>query len=119
MNIAKSSASLLKLATQQKAFLAILALLLLMAFSKSHFYSMFNLMDMLNSTSILLILAFGVTLTVVSGACDLSIGGILVVSGIVAIKLMEGTLWSAIPALPMWMSILLALLLGALIGAIN
>ena len=80
---------------------------------------MFNLMDMLNSTSILLILAFGVTLTVVSGACDLSIGGILVVSGIVAIKLMEGTLWSAIPALPMWMSILLALLLGALIGAIN
>ena len=65
-----------------------------MLFSHSGFYTAYNLLDMLNSTSILLILAFGVTLTIVSGGCDLSIGGTLVVSGIVAVKLLN--------VMPMW-----------------
>ena len=68
--------SLLALATKQKAFLAIVGMLAVMAFFPTNFYTAFNLLDMLNSTSILLILAFGVTLTVISGGCDLSIGGI-------------------------------------------
>ncbi|HVO19581.1 MAG TPA: hypothetical protein VMU15_10015, partial [Anaeromyxobacter sp.] len=78
--------SLLKILTRQKAFAAILIMLVGMIFSGTDFYTAYNLLDMLNSTSILLILAFGVTLTIISGGCDLSIGGILVVSGILAIK---------------------------------
>ena len=103
--------SLLALATKQKAFLAIVGMLAVMAFFPTNFYTAFNLLDMLNSTSILLILAFGVTLTVISGGCDLSIGGILVVAGIIAIKLLD--------VMPMWAAILCALAFGAFVGFIN
>lgn len=104
-------ASLIRTATRQKAFLAIVVILVGMAFSGTEFYTAYNLLDMLNSTSILLILAFGVTLTIVSGGCDLSIGGILVVSGIVAIKLLD--------VMPMGLAILVAVALGAVIGFVN
>ena len=111
MSIIASSSPLLRLATKQKAFVAIVGMLLLMAFFPTNFYTVFNLLDMLNSTSILLILAFGVTLTVISAGCDLSIGGIMVVAGIVAIKLLD--------VMPMWGAIVVALIFGALVGAIN
>ena len=103
--------SLLALATKQKAFLAIVGMLVAMAFFPTNFYTAFNLLDMLNSTSILLILAFGVTLTVISGGCDLSIGGILVVAGIIAIKLLD--------VMPIWAAILCAVAFGAFVGFIN
>ena len=109
--IGTNGASLLALATKQKAFLAIVGMLAVMAFFPTNFYTAFNLLDMLNSTSILLILAFGVTLTVISGGCDLSIGGILVVAGIIAIKLLD--------VMPMWAAILCALAFGAFVGFIN
>jgi len=103
--------SLLRIITRQKAFVAILIMLVGMIFSGTDFYTAYNLLDMLNSTSILLILAFGVTLTIISGGCDLSIGGILVVSGIMAIKLLD--------VMPMWLAIVLAVAFGAVVGVVN
>jgi ribose/xylose/arabinose/galactoside ABC-type transport system permease subunit len=82
-----------------------------MLFSRTEFYSAYNLLDILNSTSILLILSFGVTLTIISGGCDLSIGGILVVSGILAIKFMS--------FMPLGLAIILAILAGAFVGFVN
>jgi len=111
MNLKASGASLLKVATRQKAFIAIVIMLVGMLFSHSGFYTAYNLLDMLNSTSILLILAFGVTLTIVSGGCDLSIGGTLVVSGIVAVKLLN--------VMPMWPAIIIAVAIGAVVGFVN
>jgi ribose transport system permease protein len=103
--------SLYKIATKQKAFIFILVMMVGMLFSRTNFYTAYNLLDMLNSTSILLILAFGVTLTIISGGCDLSIGGILVVSGILAIKLLD--------VMPMGLAILVAVLFGAFVGFVN
>jgi ribose transport system permease protein len=111
MNTLGIGASLYRLVTKQKAFIAILVMLVIMVFSGTEFYTAYNLLDMLNSTSILLILAFGVTLTIISGGCDLSIGGILVVSGILAIKFMD--------YMALFPAILLAVLFGAVVGAIN
>jgi ribose/xylose/arabinose/galactoside ABC-type transport system permease subunit len=111
MNKAGIGFALYKIATKQKAFIAILVMLAGMLFSGTNFFTAYNLLDMLNSTSILLILAFGVTLTIISGGCDLSIGGILVVSGILAIKLMD--------FMPMGLAILLAVAFGAAVGFIN
>jgi ribose transport system permease protein len=111
MNLTAIGVSLFRLVTRQKAFVAILVMLGVMLFSKSDFYSTYNLLDMLNSTSILLILAFGVTLTIISGGCDLSIGGIMVVSGIMAIKLLE--------VMPMGLAILVAVAFGAVFGFVN
>jgi ribose transport system permease protein len=111
MNLLETGRSLVKLATRQKAFLVIVGMLVLMLFSGTEFYSAYNLLDMLNTTSIPLILAFGVTLTVVAGACDLSIGGVVVVSGIVAIKMMD--------IMPLWAAILVALAVGVVVGFVN
>lgn len=112
MNNLSFSKKLINTATKQKAFLAIVVMLVGMLFFKTNFYTVYNLFDMMKSVSILMILAFGVTLVLVAGACDLSIGGIMVVTGIVAIKLMNANV-------PMWLAILAALLAGAFIGAIN
>lgn len=103
---------LLNIATKQKAFLAIIAMLVTMLFFDTNFYTTYNLFDMMKSVSILMILAFGVTVVLVAGGCDLSIGGIMVMSGIVAIKLINSNI-------PIWISILGALLVGAVMGAIN
>jgi ribose transport system permease protein len=103
--------TLYRIATKQKAFIAILVMMAGMLFSNTNFYTAFNLLDMLNSTSILLILAFGVTLTIISGGCDLSIGGILVVSGILAIKLLD--------FMPMHFAIPIAVLFGSVVGFVN
>lgn len=111
MSSGVSGASLLALMTKQKAFVAIVGMLVFMAFFPTNFYTTFNLLDMLNSTSILLILAFGVTLTVISGGCDLSIGGVLVVAGIITIKLLD--------VMPIWAAILCALVFGAVVGFVN
>jgi ribose transport system permease protein len=103
--------SFYKAITKQKAFIALLLMMTGMLFSKTNFYSSYNLLDMLNSTSILLILAFGVTFTIISGGCDLSIGGNLVVAGILAIKLLD--------VMPMWLAMLIAVLFGGIVGLIN
>lgn len=111
MKVKSFGMTLGKFASRQKALVAIIALFALMLFFPTNFYTSYNLIDLLNSSSVLMILAFGVTLTVISGGCDLSIGGVMVTSGIIAIKLME--------RMNMWLAILIALLFGALIGFIN
>lgn len=100
-----------KIASKQKALFAIAAMFVLMLFFPTNFYTSYNLIDMVNSSSVLMILAFGVTMTVISGGCDLSIGGVMVTSGIIAIKLLN--------VMNMWVAILISLLFGAVIGFIN
>jgi ribose transport system permease protein len=112
MNKFSIGKKLINTATKQKAFIAIIVMLVGMMFFKTNFYSSYNLFDLMKSVSILMILAFGVTVVLVAGACDLSIGGIMVISGIVAIKLMNA-------GLPIWVAILGALLTGAAIGVVN
>ncbi len=102
---------IVKISVQQKAFIAIVIMLILMSFSKTNFYTSYNILDLLNSASILILVGFGLTLVIVAGGIDLSVGGTLVVSGIVAIKMMD--------VFPIWLSIIIAILTGTLIGAIN
>jgi ribose transport system permease protein len=98
-------------ATKQTAFLAVLAMFFIMLFSRTNFYSVYNLLDLLNSASVLVILAFGVTLPVICGGCDLSVGGTMCISGIVAIKCMD--------FMPMPFAILCAIAVGVVVGIIN
>jgi len=101
-----------RLAAKQKAFVAIVIILIVMIFLKTNFYTPFNLLDMINSASINMIVAFGITMVIIARGIDLSVGGTLVVSGIVSIKLMNA-------GMPIWIAILGALFVGAIIGAIN
>ena len=103
--------NVLRILNKQKAVPAIAIILGVMCFSNSNFYTADNLLDMLNSSSILVILGLGVTLTVIAGGCDLSIGGILVVSGILSIQLQD--------FMPMPLALLLAVLSGTVVGVVN
>ena len=96
---------------RQKALLAILLMLLAMCFFDTNFYTAYNLLDMFNSAAILEILAFGVTLTIICGGCDFSIGSMMSLSGIITIKLMA--------YMPTLAAAAIAILCGALVGFIN
>jgi ribose transport system permease protein len=110
-NVAGSMLKTVRSMTKQTAVLAVLVMLIIMIFSGTNFYSAYNILDLLSSAAILVILAFGVTFPIICGGCDLSIGGTLCISGIIAIK--------CVNVMPIPLAILCAVLAGALIGFIN
>ncbi|MPM63555.1 Ribose import permease protein RbsC [bioreactor metagenome] len=111
-SIAVFSRRALRTLTKQKAVIAILALLILMLFFKTNFYTSYNLLSVLKDAAVNEIIAFGVTLTVIAAGCDLSVGAVMCLSGIVAIQLMN-------KGVGMPLSISIAVLSGAVVGFIN
>jgi len=102
----------LRALTKQKAIIAILIMLIMMLFFKTNFYTSYNLLNVLKDAAVNEIIAFGVTLTVIAAGCDLSVGGVMFLSGIVSIQLINS-------GMNMWLAILLAVLSGAAVGFIN
>lgn len=102
----------LKVVTKQKAVVAIIAMLIMMLFFETKFYTAYSMLEMLRSAAILEIVAFGVTIAVICGGCDLSVGGTLCLGGILAIKVMNA-------GHPIWLAFIVALAAGALVGFIN
>lgn len=96
---------------QQKAAVALLAVFLVMPLVNTSFYTMYNMMDMLKSASVYITIGCGVTVVVVSGACDLSVGGTMCLSGVITVLMMERC--------PLWLCIACALGMGAVVGAVN
>ena len=98
--------------TKQKAVTAVIAMFIFMIFFSTNFFSSYNLLDLLNSASIYIVLAFGITIVIIGGGIDLSIGGTLSLGGIAAIMCMNA-------GMPIWLAIICAVLIGAFIGLIN
>jgi ribose transport system permease protein len=102
----------------QKAFLAIILVLIAMALfnmipeTRTNFFSEANFNNVLRSASIFLILAMGETIVLIAGGVDLSIGGTMAFSGVVVILLINA-------GVPIPVAIALTLLVGVAIGAIN
>jgi ribose transport system permease protein len=113
--IRRSAGTILSL---QKAFLAILLVVLTMALlnllpsTRTEFFSQLNLIDLLKSNSIFMILAMGETVVLIAGGVDLSIGGMMALSGVIVIMLINA-------GVPIPVAVALCLLLGLLVGAIN
>jgi ribose transport system permease protein len=113
--IRRSSTTVLGL---QKAFLAIILVVLAMALfnlnpsTRSEFFSELNLVDLLKSSSIFMILAMGETVVLIAGGVDLSIGGMMALSGVVVIQLINA-------GVPIPVAIALCLLMGLAVGAVN
>jgi len=107
-----------KLFGGQKALLAIVLVVLLMALfnlnpgTSTQFFTRFNLIDLTNSNSILIILAMGQTVVLIARGVDLSIGGVMSLSGIIAIQMINSDI-------PVPLAIVLCLLFGVIIGAVN
>jgi ribose transport system permease protein len=102
----------------QKAFLAIILVVIAMALfnlipaTKSEFFSGLNIVDLAKSSSIFLILAMGETVVLIAAGVDLSIGGMMALSGVVVLQLIN-------VGIPIPVAIVLTLLVGLLVGAIN
>lgn len=97
--------------TKNKAIAAIIVILVVMIFFDVKFYTVYNLVDYLRTVSVIVIIGLGVSLTVISGGCDLSVGGMMSLSGILAILLID--------YMPMPLAILIAVAAGAVVGFIN
>ena len=102
----------------QKAFLAIILVVVAMALfnlipaTKSEFFSEVNFIDLAKSSSIFLILAMGESVTLIAAGVDLSIGGMMALSGVVVLQLINA-------GLPIPVAIALTLLMGLAVGAVN
>lgn len=77
------------------------------------FLSSINVSNLLRQTGFTLIAALGMTLVLIAAGIDLSVGSVLALGSIVAGYCMVSL------SLPIWISILLALLVGFLIGMVN
>lgn len=102
----------------QKAFLAIILVLIAMALfnlnpeTRTNFFSEANFNNVLKSASIFLILAMGQTIVLIAGGVDLSIGGTMAFSGVAVVMLINA-------GVPIPVAIALTLLIGVAIGAVN
>lgn len=92
----------LRVITRQKAVVAIIVMMVMMLFFDTKFYTSYSILEMLRSAAILEIVAFGVTVAVICGGCDLSVGGTLCLGGILAIMVMNA-------GLPIWLAFVVAL----------
>ena len=108
---ASFGAKALRFIVRQKAVVAILLMLVAMLFFDTGFYTKYNILDMFNSAAILEIMAFGVTLTIICGGIDFSVGAMMSLSGIITIILMR--------SMPLWCAIAISILCGALTGFVN
>ena len=77
------------------------------------FLSSINIGNILRSTGFTLISAFGMTLVLISGGIDLSVGSVLGLGGMIVGICMVNF------GLPIWLSILITLVVGLIVGAVN
>lgn len=101
----------LRKVVQNKAFMALLALTIGMSLATPNFLTGKNLEGLLHQSVAYAILATGVTLTIISAACDLSIGGVMCLAGVITIGLY--------PMVPTWVAALVAIAVGGAIGFVN
>lgn len=95
-------------------FLVLLLIFIsLSVLSPEAFLSTGNILNVLNQASITFIMAAGMTLVIILGGIDLSIGYVMSLSGIVVCQLIVNGKW------PIGLAIIVTLLIGAIIGAIN
>ena len=88
----------------------LIVVFLIFAFTQPAFATKINLQNMLTAVSVLWIVAMGMTLVLITAGADLSVGATGALVGILLAKLISN-------GVPSWLSILVALLAGAALGA--
>ncbi len=91
---------------------ALVVLIVIMSFASPYFLKPENLFNVLRGMSSIGIMAIGITMVIVTGGIDLSVGSLLAVSGM----LMARLLYIDVPLLP---SLLLGLAIGTFLGGFN
>jgi ribose transport system permease protein len=101
-------------ATLQKLgpFLALVVVCVALAFMSPDFLSVSNSFDVMRQVSINAVIAFGMTLTILLGGIDLSVGSILAVSAVLAALMMKHGGGAAV-------AVSVAVLAGGAMGSLN
>ncbi|RED56561.1 ABC transporter permease [Cohnella lupini] len=98
---------------QYSVIFAFVVLVALAAVLNEHFLDIGNITNVLRQVSIVGILSLGMTFVIILGGIDLSVGSVLAFSGTVIMAA------QVTYELPIWLSIVLGLVAGALLGIIN
>jgi ribose transport system permease protein len=94
-------------------YIILVALIAILSVINPNFFTTSNLLNVLRQCSIYAILAMGMTFVIISGGIDLSVGALTACcSCIVAIFIVK---WG----MNMWLAVLLTIIIGGVIGAIN
>ena len=93
-------------------FLALVLLFVFFSFATPHFFNVGNLLNIIRQVSLIGILAMGMTMVIVTGEIDLSVGAIYGAAAIVGGFAMTR-------GLPVWLAVVAALLTGLVFGLLN
>jgi len=93
-------------------FLSLIGLFIFLSIASPHFLTALNLASVARQTAVINIMALGMTLIIVSGGIDLSVGSIMAFAGV------AGTMALA-DGYPLWAGILAAVVAGSLWGLFN
>jgi ribose transport system permease protein len=106
-----------------KPFVALLIMVIVMTFLSENFATSDNFFNVMRQVSVNLCISVGMTLVILTGGIDLSVGSVLALSGAVAAGLMKNGIALEGPGIfigfTFWGCILVALLIGAILGAFN
>jgi len=93
-------------------FVTLIILCVALSIASPHFLTDTNLSSVVRQTAVINIMALGMTLIIISGGIDLSVGAILAMSGLLGTMAMEA-------GQPIYIGVLIGLLTGAACGFLN
>ncbi len=100
-------------ARETSVFLALIVLVGIMSFASPYFLDTQNIFNVLRNMSTISIIAIGMTMVIITGGIDLSVGSVLAMSAMMTARLMVQFGFNP------WVAFAVGLLVGALAGAIN
>ena len=101
--------------SQYGIYFAFIIMCILFAVFNPVFLSLGNIMNIVRQISFNAILAMGMTMVIITGGIDLSVGSVLAIAAVVSASFIK----SASPILPMPAALLIGLLIGAVCGLFN
>ena len=93
-------------------FLTLIVLFVLLAIASPNFLTATNLSSVVRQTAVINIVALGMTVIIIAGGIDLSVGSILALAGLLGTMRME-------QHQPIWLAMLVGLLAGTICGLAN
>ena len=94
-------------------FVALVILIIIMSFASPYFLKSENIFNVMRGMSTIGIMAIGMTMVIVSGGIDLSVGSVAAVSAMVTARQMTYMGWSP------WIAFAAGLIVGLLCGGVN
>src|SRR5919204_6160804 len=93
-------------------FLSLIILFVALSIASPHFLTETNLSSVVRQTAVINIMALGMTMIIISGGIDLSVGAILAMGGLLGTMAMER-------GMSIWLGVLIGIAAGAVWGFVN